>query len=337
MLIRLDNAPPSVPPIVARPTTVSVVMMVGNERWCITDAVRSASWADEVVILDTGSTDGTGDLAARAGAKVTREERIVDLGDGLKSIDDFAAARNRAMSLASCEWIVLLDADERFAGSLRDVLEQLPDCVDVAAVALDHADAPELAQNMTRVFRRSAAPRYEHRVHETVETWIKGRTHATIPREAGYVTHLGSRKDIRAKHRRDERNWRLIQRALADDPNDVHALVFAVEMLCDTQPHHAAVLAEHAWQHVTPEHPSRFRLTLARVELAHRAEDVQRMLAIFDEAAKRWPPNANVLAGHGLALRMAGRPEESRAVLGEALGMNGLAPVMRAQAERHAA
>lgn len=337
MRILLRNAPPVVELHEAAPVRVSVAMMVGNEAHFIRDAIASASWADEIVVLDTGSTDGTDRIAAEMGAKVTREEwRTVDLGDGLMSIDDFASARNRSIELALGDWVVLLDADERFrdCAGLRGILEALPACVSFASMALDHDNRPELNQFMTRVFRKSAGPRYEHRVHETLETWARDKTMAVLPREVGWVQHLGGAHDTRAKLRRDERNWRIVQRVLADNPNDVHALSYAIETLSQMgKDDLAEPLAWHAWEHATELHPARHRIVLSLCEFLWQRGEVSRVIELLQQADARWSLNANARVALGLALWVSERSSKARAHLLAALeSPDQLAPVMYEQA-----
>lgn len=98
--------------------TVSLVMIVKDEeKWlgpCL-DSVKDV--VDEIIIVDTGSTDGTKALAESYGAKVF----------DFKWIDDFAAARNFAFSKATQEFILWLDADDRLDGAekLKGVLAAL--------------------------------------------------------------------------------------------------------------------------------------------------------------------------------------------------------------------
>lgn len=88
---------------------VSVVLIVKNEEDRLRAALESARWAAEVLVVDTGSTDGTVTLARTWGARV---EEIPWEG--------FVAARNRALALARCDWVVMLDADERIPPALAD-------------------------------------------------------------------------------------------------------------------------------------------------------------------------------------------------------------------------
>lgn len=219
----------------AAPVRISACLMVGDESHFIEDAITTAlGWADEVVVLDTGSTDGTGDTAERLGARVVREPwRRRDIGGGLLSIDDFASARTRALSLGTGDWLVPQDADERIRmPRLRAVLEQLPECVDLVTALIRHV-AIGTEQVMPRAYRRTSEPRYEHRVHETIDTWLATRCRVTaeLPADAGYCEHLGSAPSDRARWRRDERNDRLLALMLAENPNEMHALSYTAQRL----------------------------------------------------------------------------------------------------------
>lgn len=338
MLLKLIGAPEGTTCPPPTPTRVSVVIMAGNEAHFIADAIRSAAWADEVVVLDTGSTDGTGDLAASLGARVTREPwRTVDLGDGLRAIDDFASARNRSIELATGDWIVLLDADERFdADDLRTILETMPACVMWGSMALEHVGRPELAQVMCRLFRREARAEYRHRLHEVLVDRVRALPSFEIPREGGRVVHLGGAHDVRAKHRRDERNWRLVQRMMAEDRDDVHTLSYAVAMLTQFgRSTEAEVLAAHAFRLATPKDAARHRIVMALCEFHGRRGDYAEALAVIDEAASRWDLDANCRAARGLIWLGMGRDgwaDELRAALADQ--WSHLAPVMRQQCDR---
>jgi glycosyltransferase involved in cell wall biosynthesis len=91
------------------PVPVSIVILARNETDRLPTTLETVGWADEVLVADTGSTDGTQELARRAGARV---EEIPWEG--------YVASRNRALSLAQNDWIFFVDADERVPDALRD-------------------------------------------------------------------------------------------------------------------------------------------------------------------------------------------------------------------------
>src|SRR5207249_3515175 len=91
----------------------SLCMIVKNEEQFLVDCLASMRDAvDEIIIVDTGSTDATVELAEAAGAKVFHYPWQ----------DDFAAARNESISHATGKWILWMDADERLAPGAAAVI-----------------------------------------------------------------------------------------------------------------------------------------------------------------------------------------------------------------------
>ncbi len=83
--------------------SISLCMIVKNEKnWIATSILSVKDLVSEVVVVDTGSSDGTPDIARALGAKVIH----------FPWVDDFSAARNRSIAGATGEWILVLDADE---------------------------------------------------------------------------------------------------------------------------------------------------------------------------------------------------------------------------------
>jgi glycosyltransferase involved in cell wall biosynthesis len=81
---------------------LSVYIIAYNEESKIRDAVESVIWADEVILVDSGSTDSTCDIARELGARV---EQV--------PFEGFGSLRNKCIELCSHDWIFSLDADER--------------------------------------------------------------------------------------------------------------------------------------------------------------------------------------------------------------------------------
>jgi glycosyltransferase involved in cell wall biosynthesis len=90
---------------------VTIVIPTLNEAQQIADCVRHLSWADETIVADAGSTDGTVALARQAGAMVLEQTGPT-----------IAAQRNAAIARARNAWVFALDADERFTAELREEL-----------------------------------------------------------------------------------------------------------------------------------------------------------------------------------------------------------------------
>jgi glycosyltransferase involved in cell wall biosynthesis len=88
---------------------ISAYILAYNEASKIGDAVKSVLWADEVVVADSNSQDGTADIAASMGARVVQ---IPFTG--------FGELRNKAIAACSHEWILSLDADERCTPEVKE-------------------------------------------------------------------------------------------------------------------------------------------------------------------------------------------------------------------------
>jgi len=93
---------------------VSVVVITRNEADNIADCLKSASWADEVVVLDDNSTDDTVKIAKGFTDKVFT-----------RTMDIEGRHRNYAYSLAKNEWVLSLDADERVSPELAEEIGAL--------------------------------------------------------------------------------------------------------------------------------------------------------------------------------------------------------------------
>jgi glycosyltransferase involved in cell wall biosynthesis len=104
----------AIEPIAGTRIPVSVVIPTLDEAPRIAAAIESVSWADEVVVVDGGSSDGTALIARRLGA------RVLSL-----SGPTIGAQRNAGIAEARNDWILALDADEQATPQLRDAIAAL--------------------------------------------------------------------------------------------------------------------------------------------------------------------------------------------------------------------
>jgi len=89
--------------------TISAYILAFNEAEKLKAAAESVLWADEIVVVDSNSTDGTADIAAALGARVVQVP-----------FAGFGELRNRAIEACRSDWIFSLDADERCTAPVRD-------------------------------------------------------------------------------------------------------------------------------------------------------------------------------------------------------------------------
>ena len=205
---------------------ISVCLIVRDEERFLPGALESVrGLADEIVVVDTGSTDDTVAIARLHGAQVVR--RTVD--------DDFSAARNAAHPHAHSEWLLWLDADERVAGGaeaapeLRRRLLAAPAMVggyvierhDV--VTADNGRTDVFPVGMVRLLRNDARVRWKGIVHErpgdsVVEAGFE--LHIATSFKLTHLVHQLSAARLREKQ---ERYLALLDRELRNDESNAWA------------------------------------------------------------------------------------------------------------------
>lgn len=120
--------------------SLSVVVITRNEADAIRPCLESVAWADEIVVLDSGSSDGTPDICREMGA------RVFEAADW----PGFGPQKNRAISHATGEWVLSLDADERVPPELRGEIESAMAKGSHAAFRM-----PRLSRYVSRYMRHS--------------------------------------------------------------------------------------------------------------------------------------------------------------------------------------
>ena len=149
---------------------LSVVMIVRDEERSLAEALDSVSFADEIIVVDCGSRDGTVAIARERGAKVVVTE----------DWPGFGPQKNRALAQATRDWVLSIDADERVTPDLRGEILAIVSGSNPATH--DAYDLPRLSSycgrfmrhggwwpdRVTRLFRRDKARFSDDLVHERV-------------------------------------------------------------------------------------------------------------------------------------------------------------------------
>jgi len=208
---------------------LSQCMIVKNEEANIERALRWAkNIAFEQIVVDTGSTDRTVEIAEKMGAKVYHFEWI----------NDFAAAKNFAIEHATGNWIAFLDADEymsdKDAKTLYEYLKKIRDDEDLHAkvfaintslVNLDDDGKPATVIDQERIFRNIPAARYAGKIHEMLQ----------LPRGSQYRTdditilHTGYAKSIYKGTDKLQRNIDMILESLKETPDDMNLIAYLAD------------------------------------------------------------------------------------------------------------
>lgn len=192
---------------------ISACYIVKNEEENLVRSIRSlAGQADELVVVDTGSTDDTRQLARQLGARVYEYQWQ----------DDFAAARNYALARTQGDWLVLLDADEYFteqtAGNLRRLVENAEaECNGYLVQIVNYdGDKGEVQDRFyqLRLARRQPGLAYQGIIHERLlvhGTELDGIK--LVKNNVLEIIHTGYRQGIAAE--KNKRNLQLLHKAIA--------------------------------------------------------------------------------------------------------------------------
>lgn len=208
--------------------SVSIVMIVRDEAEMAPGFLESVRglW-DELVVIDTGSIDGTQEFFAAAGARVFHH----------RWNDDFAEARNVALSHATGQWVLVLDADERVSPAF--IREFLSCCDDDSVGALTLRISNPLPYGhrreswVLRAFRRDDEIHYRHAVHEDCSGDVARmlyRTRRSIERVQAPVEHLGYVRQRAAAKDKKQRDLRLLRKCLAADAYDFYSHLKLLEL-----------------------------------------------------------------------------------------------------------
>ncbi|ADU28040.1 glycosyltransferase [Ethanoligenens harbinense] len=206
---------------------ISACTIAKNEAKNIARCINSyKEFVDEIIVVDTGSTDDTVRIAEECGATVLHFDWC----------DDFSAAKNFAIEAASGDWIICLDADQYFSENcgtqVRRVIENAErkgkNCVMAREVNLDDASGRQKSEvGVIRIFR--AGLRYRFPIHESIFS-PQGLEIATVPKLQFFYYHTGYSSD--RFEGKLARNLRLLQKELETHPEPTREAALHAYM-CD--------------------------------------------------------------------------------------------------------
>ncbi len=192
-------------------------MIVKNEEKNIE---RALSWGKNVmweqVVVDTGSTDKTVELACKMGAKIYH----------YLWTDDFSAAKNYAIEKCSGDWIALLDADEymtlsdaqKIPGIIEELERKSMDGLSTGWQQIDDKGQIFSSGTQVRFFRNSPDIRYRRRIHEQLES-VSGRQ-LRLGDVVNQLSIFHTGYQTESSQGKRERNQKLIQEELKKNPED---------------------------------------------------------------------------------------------------------------------
>ena len=223
---------------------LSQCMIVKNEERNIETAL---GWAKDIafeqIVVDTGSTDRTVEIAEKMGAKIFHFEWI----------DDFSAAKNYAIEQCKGNWIAFLDADEFFkpddVKKLMILLKQVQsdpelrrtvNAINCPLANVDSAGIPFSINDQERILRNTPETRYAGKIHEQIA--LKKET---IARTNDFtIIHTGYSKTSYAETGKLDRNIAMLRQDIAGNPYNYNAKAYLADTLAIKSDEESKVEAE---------------------------------------------------------------------------------------------
>jgi tetratricopeptide (TPR) repeat protein len=269
-------------------TGISLCMIVKDEarslQRCL-DAIRDV--VDEIIIVDTGSTDDTIDIARSHDAVVINAAWT----------GDFSAARNLSLAAASHPWILVLDADEVWMQTEPNLAEMKrllsPSQDDVwgywiqVTSLLGTSGEERVTDAVCRLFRNDPRIAFQGRIHEEVASSILLFASSGVVDSGLEIIHYGYLEDVIADKNKPERNMRLIRSALHESPDQPELLyAMAAEWFQQARYDEALRLLQPLLAKLTPECGYHSDLVLKTAYAWRERSRPERALAIVEE----WRP-----------------------------------------------
>lgn len=257
---------------------LALVMIVRDEARAIARALDSArGLVDAMIVLDTGSVDGTPEIAQRLGAQVHHFDWV----------DDFAAARNAALDLSDAAWNLILDGDEWVSGDLSALSpanlpadgERFVGHLRVASQTRVGDDIELSLSWIPRLLPRGV--RYEGRVHEQPVSDLPARPVPVEIRHDGYLEEQLARKA--------GRNAALLIEALNGAPEDAYLwFQLGKEYQVREAPPQAAHCFGEALRLTPADAAFRHALVVRALTAFKTAERFGEALALADQEFEAW-------------------------------------------------
>lgn len=146
---------------------ISVIVITKNEEKIIKTCLESIKWADEIIVLDNGSSDRTVEIAKKYTKNVFSFNDL-----------DFASIRNKGMEKAQGDWVLYVDSDERVLQTLKEEIQSLINSDEYSAYAISRKNiifghevnyGPYKKDWVIRLVKKIAFKEWVGKVHEYVK------------------------------------------------------------------------------------------------------------------------------------------------------------------------
>lgn len=196
--------------------TLSAILIVRDEERHLKNCLESlAGVVDEIVVVDTGSTDRTLEIASEFGAVI----------GSFNWCDDFAAARNASLNLATGDWALWIDADETLDAAAGALIRNALDTPGHAGFVLeivnytrDDSMAESYCHRAVRLFRRLPGVEFCHPIHEQITPALRQLGLTWTGLEGARIHHYGYTPAEMARDAKIERTLTILEHAIEREP-----------------------------------------------------------------------------------------------------------------------
>ncbi|MGE5654761.1 MAG: glycosyltransferase [Bacillota bacterium] len=286
-------------------------MIVKNEAASLARCLYSVKdGVDEMVVVDTGSTDGTPDIAVSLGAKVFAYEWN----------DDFAAARNFSLEQASGDWLLYLDADEELEHGDAERLRHLAQVSQAEAFTFqinNLTDGNDLTRHINvRMFRNRPDYRFEGRLHEQIAGAILEHNpgQAVIHSSGLTLLHYGYLSSVFAAKNKGERNLHLNLKMVEEEPdNPFYLYTLGNSYMSNRQFAKALDCYEHSLHHLNPDAIYAPSVFVSSVSCLLRLGHWRRALTLLERGKSLYPDYADIRFLEGEIFQQLGHLHRAQA------------------------
>ncbi len=312
-------------------TKISLCMIAKDEEDCIAESLNSVKGlADEVIVVDNGSTDKTKEIAKKCGAHVFENTWQ----------DDFSQARNKALEKAAGDWILVLDADEVIAKKDHERIRKLIENKDIEGyipavrtytqerrlndwhASDDYAECKNYPgyyiEQPLRLFRNKKEYRFAGKVHESVIPAIEKNSGkigiCQVP-----IHHYGEVRGGKKMTEKQQRYIHLCQEQLQQNPDDIKAR-YELAIALIRQDHYSEA-REHLEQ-IQKKQSSYKNTLLFLAETYTREGKLNEAIQSYHEFIAYQPNNPTPWTNIGLLYRVQGKLDMALRYLKKALTLN---------------
>ncbi|MBS3105683.1 glycosyltransferase [Candidatus Woesearchaeota archaeon] len=304
-------------------------MIAKNEEKLMEQCLNSVKdIADEIIIVDTGSTDKTKEIAKKYDTKIF----------DFKWIDDFSAARNESIRYATKDWILVMDADEVIEKhDLAKIKELIENAKDIAGFSLEQRsylnnffegaaknssdfglvkDYPfYISHHLVRLFKNKLGFYFKHKVHELVEDSLNEKN-LKYKKTDIVLHHFGSLKDENLISGKTEQYSKIILKQLEEEPESARYNYQAARMHIGRNDFSNALKHFEKAAKIDPG----YKLVFSEIaKIYMQMNDKNRAIEYFKKSMKQNPGNPSPANNLAVVYMSMGKFEQAKKIIEEQL------------------